>query len=65
MLKKGRCYYENRNLGIIGIVLEFHFELDGMIGFLLIWLGTVFIGIGIFKGNNPLKVIAKFISELF
>ncbi|MPQ34184.1 hypothetical protein E4V42_22625 [Clostridium estertheticum] len=50
-------------LGIISIVLFNVLKIDGILAFLLIWVGMVFIGIGLFKGNNPFKVIGQFFSN--
>ena len=52
-------------LGIIIIALEFYFMIDGMLGFLLIFVGVMSIGISMFKGNNPLTVIAQFLINIF
>ena len=52
-------------LGIIIIALEFYFMIDGMLGFLLIFAGVMSIGISMFKGNNPLTVIAQFLINIF
>jgi len=51
--------------GIIILVLEFHFMINGTLGWLLTSTGIIFIGIGIFKGNNPFKIIFQFISNFF
>lgn len=50
-------------LGIISIILFNVLKIDGILAFLLIWVGVVFIGIGLFKGNNPFKVICQFFSN--
>ncbi|MCB2343070.1 hypothetical protein [Clostridium estertheticum] len=50
-------------LGIISFILFNVLKIDGILAFLLIWGGVVFIGIGLFKGNNPFKVIGQFFSN--
>jgi hypothetical protein len=50
-------------LGVISIILVYGFKIDGTVAFLLICAGVIFIGIGLFKGNNPFKVIAQFFSN--
>ena len=52
-------------LGIISIEVFSVLKIDGILAILLIWVGVVFIGIGLFKGNKPFKVIAQFFSNFF
>jgi len=52
-------------LGAIILVFEFHFMINGTLGWFLTSTGIIFIGIGVFKGNNPFKVIFQFISNFF
>ena len=52
-------------LGVIILVLEFHFMIDGTLGWFLTSVGVIFLGISIFKGNNPFKVILQFFANFF
>jgi len=52
-------------LGIIILVAEFYFMINGTLGWLITSTGIIFIGIGIFKDNNPFKVIFQFIANFF
>ncbi|GFP76335.1 hypothetical protein [Clostridium fungisolvens] len=52
-------------LGAILLILEFHFMFDGTLGWLITSSGVILFGIGIFKGNNPLRVILQFIVNFF
>ena len=52
-------------LGIIILGLEFYFMIDGTLGWLLTSTGVILIGVSIFKGNNPFKVVFEFISQYF
>ncbi|QGU95423.1 hypothetical protein GOM49_10285 [Clostridium bovifaecis] len=51
--------------GVIILSLEFHFMINGILGWLLTSIGIILIGVSIFKGNNPFKVIFEFISNFF
>lgn len=50
-------------LGVIILSVEFYFMIDGILGWFLINIGVILIGISIFKGNNPFKVIFEFITN--
>ena len=50
--------------GVIILSLEFYFMFDGILGWLLTYVGIISIGISIFKGANPFKVIFEFITNL-
>ena len=50
-------------LGVIILSVEFYFMVDGILGWFLINIGVILIGISIFKGNNPFKVIFEFITN--
>ena len=52
-------------LGIIIFTVAIRLNVGDTVGFILITLGVIFIGIGLVKGNNPFKVIGQFFSNFF
>ena len=50
-------------LGIVSFIGGISLNVGDTVGFLLITVGVIFIGIGLFRGNNPFKVIAQFFSN--
>lgn len=50
-------------LGVIILSVEFYFMINGILGLFLTTSGVILIGISIFKGNNPFKVIFEFITN--
>ena len=51
-------------LGVILIWLVFHFMINGILGWFLTTTGVILIGVSIFRGSNPFKVIFEFIANL-
>ena len=52
-------------LGAALLILEFHFMIDGTLGWFITSSGVILIGIGIFRSKNALKVILQFIVNFF
>lgn len=51
-------------LGIASLIVSLELELDGTLGFILVFGAFFFIALGFFWRNNPLRVIAEIISSL-
>ncbi|ERI91603.1 hypothetical protein HMPREF1982_03112 [Clostridiales bacterium oral taxon 876 str. F0540] len=48
-------------LGGAAILLEVIFKVDGTLGWLLVTIGVIFLGIGlVYKSKNPIKMLINF-----
>lgn len=49
-------------LGTIGIASVFVFDINGILGFLLVWLGILSTAYGVLRGGNVLRKLVEFFS---